>query len=129
MEWAAREAVELEELNGMDVATLSSLEGVEDEYWTDVKVAETIPDDDYVMTEPIYTTTTYDEWLALELAEMGINTDIEMACIQEEYNQMEDSISMVNVMGREEMDDDSNIVDMIGRPRTLWTSGRVAWLW
>ena len=119
MEWAVREAVEHEELNGMDIATLSSMVEVEDDYWTAVNVAETIPDDDYVMTEPFDTTTTYEEWLAMELAEMGIDTDMETACIQEEYNQMEDSISMVNVIGTEETDDDINIVEVMGRPRTL----------
>ena len=118
MEWAVREAVEHEERNGMDIATLSSMVEVEDDYWTAVNVAETIPDDDYAMTEPFDTTTTYEEWLAMELAEMGIDTDMETACIQEEYNQMEDSISMVNGIGTEETDDDINIVEVMGRPRT-----------
>ena len=66
MEWAVKEAVEHEELNGMDCLTMASLEEVEDDFWTVIKVAKTIPDDDYVMTEPLDTTTTYDEWLAFE---------------------------------------------------------------
>ena len=42
--------MEHEELNGMDVATLASLEEVEDDFWIVVKVAKIIPDDYYVMT-------------------------------------------------------------------------------
>ena len=44
MEWAVKEAVEHEELNGMNSFTMASLEEVEDDFWTVIKVARTIPD-------------------------------------------------------------------------------------
>ena len=90
MEWAIKEAVEHEELNGMNSFTMASLEEVEDDFWTVIKVARTISDDDYVMTEPLDTTTTYEEWLALELAEMGINMDMETSFTVEEDIELED---------------------------------------
>ena len=60
--------MEHEELIGMDVATLASLEEMEEDFWIVPKAAKTIPDDDYVMTETVNTTSTYEEWLARELA-------------------------------------------------------------
>jgi hypothetical protein len=113
MEWAVKEAVEHEELNGMDCLTMASLEEVEDDFWTVIKVAKTIPDDDYVMTEPLDTTTTYEEWLAVELAEMGIDMDMETTNTMEEDIELEDV-----VMGIEKEDDDICITEQMGRPKT-----------
>ena len=44
--------------------------------------------------------------------------DMETACLKEEYTQLEDSISMVNVVWVEEMDDDINNGDVMGWPKT-----------
>ena len=105
--------MEHEELNGMDCLTMASLEDVEDDFWTVIKVAKTIPDDDYVMTEPLDTTTTYKEWLAMELAEMGIDMDMETSNTVEEDIELEDV-----VMGIEKRYDDIYITEEMGRPRT-----------
>ena len=113
MEWAVKEAVEHEELNEMDRLTMASLEEVEDDFWTVIKVAKTIPDDDYVMLEPLDTTTTYEEWLAVELAEMGIDMDMETSNTVEKGIELEDV-----VMGIAKRNDDIYITEEMGRPKT-----------